>query len=91
MPRPLLPTMPARCRLPCPPAHHAAATAPAPLRPRPARSSSPRPLPQGVMLTHESVLAAVNTLKVFMDAHQANQDETDVYLSFLPLAHIFDR
>lgn len=82
---------PLRCRpLPaCPPApttaaHHRCRHA----RPAPALLAS---LLQGVELTHANLLATIVSMKAFVAAHDVRLTEEDVYLSFLPLAHIFDR
>ncbi|KAI3429472.1 hypothetical protein D9Q98_005564 [Chlorella vulgaris] len=47
--------------------------------------------PKGVMLSHTNVMAAIVTLQTFIAHVNMGLDHTDVYLSFLPLAHIFDR
>ncbi|KAH7620803.1 putative Long chain acyl-CoA synthetase 4 [Nannochloris sp. 'desiccata'] len=47
--------------------------------------------PKGVELTHSGVLGAIISMKNFTDSVGVNFDENEVYLSFLPLAHIFDR
>ncbi|KAJ3029376.1 UNVERIFIED_CONTAM: long-chain fatty acid-CoA ligase [Siphonaria sp. JEL0065] len=43
--------------------------------------------PKGVMITHANVIAAVAGISVNINPHINQQDE--VFLSFLPLAHIF--
>jgi long-chain acyl-CoA synthetase len=43
------------------------------------------------MLSHTNVMAAIVTLQTFIAHVNMGLDHTDVYLSFLPLAHIFDR
>ncbi|GAB4822406.1 hypothetical protein N2152v2_009452 [Parachlorella kessleri] len=46
----------------------------------------------GVLLTHASTLAVVGSVKLFLNSLEGMvMDEKDVYMSFLPLAHIFDR
>ncbi|KAL4427692.1 hypothetical protein ABPG75_001781 [Micractinium tetrahymenae] len=47
--------------------------------------------PKGVQLTHENVMAAIISLQNFVAKYNIGLDDTDVFLSFLPLAHIFDR
>lgn len=51
----------------------------------------PVPPLQGVQLTHENVMAAIISLQIFVTQTGMGLDDTDVFLSFLPLAHIFDR
>ena len=47
---------------------------------------------QGVLLTHASTLAVVGSVKLFLNSLEGMvMNEKDVYMSFLPLAHIFDR
>lgn len=46
--------------------------------------------PKGVMLTHKAVLATVQSTNIFLQA-VCPFDDKDVFLSYLPLAHIFDR
>jgi long-subunit acyl-CoA synthetase (AMP-forming) len=46
---------------------------------------------QGVMLTHANLLAAIIALRTFVSSYEVEMDDKDVFLSFLPLAHIFDR
>ena len=46
--------------------------------------------PKGVVLTHKSVASGVRSLKVFVDKI-CPQGPGDRYISYLPLAHIFDR
>jgi long-chain acyl-CoA synthetase len=43
------------------------------------------------MLSHTNVMAAILTLEQFVAAHDVRLGPEDVYLSYLPLAHIFDR
>lgn len=47
--------------------------------------------PKGVVLTHENVLALVRGMDLFMEQFEDKMTVDDVYLSFLPLAHILDR
>ncbi|CAI8603685.1 unnamed protein product [Vicia faba] len=47
--------------------------------------------PKGVVLTHENVLALVRGMDLFMEQFEDKMNVDDVYLSFLPLAHILDR
>eukprot|EP00218_Dolichomastix_sp_CCMP3274_P007847 CAMPEP_0170141298 /NCGR_PEP_ID=MMETSP0033_2-20121228/6905_1 /TAXON_ID=195969 /ORGANISM="Dolichomastix tenuilepis, Strain CCMP3274" /LENGTH=649 /DNA_ID=CAMNT_0010377555 /DNA_START=6 /DNA_END=1955 /DNA_ORIENTATION=- len=47
--------------------------------------------PKGVMLTHASILAALAGTIGYLKDLNINLDENDVVLSYLPLAHIFDR
>ena len=43
------------------------------------------------MLTHKNVMAALISLQTFVRAEKIDLGQSDVFLSFLPLAHIFDR
>ena len=43
--------------------------------------------PKGVMVTHENVIASLVSLR----AHDMDFFATDVHLSYLPLAHVFER
>ncbi|XP_010523913.1 PREDICTED: long chain acyl-CoA synthetase 1 isoform X2 [Tarenaya hassleriana] len=47
--------------------------------------------PKGVVLTHEAVAVFVRGVDLFMDQFDDKMTTDDVYLSFLPLAHILDR
>ncbi|KAI3741734.1 hypothetical protein L1987_59408 [Smallanthus sonchifolius] len=47
--------------------------------------------PKGVILTHENATTNINGVDLFMDQFEDKMTEDDVYLSFLPLAHILDR
>jgi len=47
--------------------------------------------PKGVMLTHESHALYVKGVNLFMDQFDDKMTTDDVFLSFLPLAHILDR
>ncbi|KDD76920.1 AMP-binding enzyme [Helicosporidium sp. ATCC 50920] len=47
--------------------------------------------PKGVVLSHGAVISTVVSLVMFCDSVGAHFDTSDSLLSFLPLAHIFDR
>lgn len=47
--------------------------------------------PKGVLITNESVVSMVTGIVYFLKCQNEELTEKDVYLSFLPLAHIFDR
>ncbi|KAI4301538.1 hypothetical protein L6164_034806 [Bauhinia variegata] len=47
--------------------------------------------PKGVLLTHENIAAFVRSVDIFMEQFEDKMTTEDVYLSFLPLAHILDR
>ncbi|XP_041022164.1 long chain acyl-CoA synthetase 1-like isoform X1 [Juglans microcarpa x Juglans regia] len=47
--------------------------------------------PKGVALTHENIAYFVRGMDLFMEQFEDKMTEADVYLSFLPLAHIIDR
>ncbi|CAH2057640.1 unnamed protein product [Thlaspi arvense] len=47
--------------------------------------------PKGVVLTHEAAATCVIGADLFMDQFEDKMTPDDVYLSFLPLAHILDR
>jgi long-chain acyl-CoA synthetase len=47
--------------------------------------------PKGVLLTHKSILTTIAGLDHYLKSLNEVVDENDVYFSFLPLAHIFDR
>lgn len=48
--------------------------------------------PKGVELTHASVMATVASLRLFLETYGGGYDlQTTVFISYLPLAHIFDR
>ncbi|MED6122217.1 Long-chain-fatty-acid--CoA ligase 2 (Long-chain acyl-CoA synthetase 2) (Fatty acid activator 2) [Stylosanthes scabra] len=47
--------------------------------------------PKGVVLSHENVVALVRGMDIFMEQFEDKMTVEDVYLSFLPLAHILDR
>ena len=46
-------------------------------------------VPKGVMLTNRNFLSAITNIKQLAAVTNFNQD--DVYISYLPLAHVFDR
>ncbi|KAH1257434.1 Long chain acyl-CoA synthetase 1 [Glycine max] len=46
--------------------------------------------PKGVVLTNENVMALVRGMDLFMEQFEDKMIVDDVYLSFLPLAHILD-
>ncbi|CAM8927464.1 unnamed protein product [Rhodiola kirilowii] len=47
--------------------------------------------PKGVVITHESAVASVRGVDIFLEQFEDKMTDNDVYLSFLPLAHILDR
>ncbi|KAJ0054710.1 hypothetical protein Pint_00826 [Pistacia integerrima] len=47
--------------------------------------------PKGVVLTHETISTFVRGIDLFMEQFEDKMTPDDVYLSFLPLAHILDR
>ncbi|XVF22048.1 hypothetical protein REPUB_Repub12eG0140500 [Reevesia pubescens] len=47
--------------------------------------------PKGVVLTHETIATFVHGIDLFMEQFEDKMTVDDVYLSFLPLAHILDR
>ena len=47
--------------------------------------------PKGVMLTHKAVVAGVANIHFYCKSNNLNFDQNDTMLSYLPLAHIFDR
>ncbi|KAF7818112.1 long chain acyl-CoA synthetase 1 [Senna tora] len=47
--------------------------------------------PKGVVLTHENIAGFVRGMDLFMEQLEDKMTVEDVYLSFLPLAHILDR
>lgn len=47
--------------------------------------------PKGVMLTHAAVLATINSLVEYLSITNSKLGPGDAMLSYLPLAHIFDR
>lgn len=46
--------------------------------------------PKGVLLTHEAIVAQVASLRAFLEGY-GHWGPGDVFMSYLPLAHIFDR
>ena len=46
---------------------------------------------QGVMLSHSAVISEVAGLHAFLKQIEYSISQEDVVLSYLPLAHIFDR
>ncbi|KAH6823911.1 AMP-dependent synthetase and ligase family protein [Perilla frutescens var. hirtella] len=47
--------------------------------------------PKGVILTHENVATNIRGVDLFMEQFEDKMTVDDVYISFLPLAHILDR
>ncbi|KAI4349769.1 hypothetical protein L6164_010326 [Bauhinia variegata] len=47
--------------------------------------------PKGVLLTHENIAAFVRSIDIFLEQFEDKMTPEDVYLSFLPLAHVLDR
>mmetsp|Transcript_15455 Transcript_15455/g.41855 ORF Transcript_15455/g.41855 Transcript_15455/m.41855 type:complete len:871 (-) Transcript_15455:974-3586(-) len=47
--------------------------------------------PKGVMITHNSMVHTIAGVKLFMEHQGETLGPDDVFLSYLPLAHIFDR
>ncbi|XP_022757817.1 long chain acyl-CoA synthetase 1-like isoform X5 [Durio zibethinus] len=47
--------------------------------------------PKGVVLTHETIALLVYGIDLFLDQFEDKMTVDDMYLSFLPLAHILDR
>ncbi|KAB1199891.1 Long chain acyl-CoA synthetase 1 [Morella rubra] len=47
--------------------------------------------PKGVVLTHENIASMIRGIDLFLEQFEDKMSEDDVYLSFLPLAHILDR
>ncbi|XP_047311914.1 long chain acyl-CoA synthetase 1-like [Impatiens glandulifera] len=47
--------------------------------------------PKGVILTHENITTCIRGLDIFLDQFEDKMTVEDVYISFLPLAHILDR
>ncbi|GAB4834556.1 Long chain acyl-CoA synthetase 4 [Ancistrocladus abbreviatus] len=47
--------------------------------------------PKGVLISNESILALIAGVKHFLESVNEKLTVNDVYLSYLPLAHIFDR
>ncbi|XP_057967328.1 long chain acyl-CoA synthetase 4-like [Malania oleifera] len=47
--------------------------------------------PKGVLISNESIVALIGGADCLLDSVNEELHEKDVYLSYLPLAHIFDR
>lgn len=47
--------------------------------------------PKGVMITHGNLVAAIAGCNQYLESFNETLGEEDCYLSFLPLAHVFDR
>lgn len=47
--------------------------------------------PKGVLISNESIITLIAGVKRFLESVNEKLDANDVYLSYLPLAHIFDR
>ncbi|KAF5734323.1 long chain acyl-CoA synthetase 4 [Tripterygium wilfordii] len=47
--------------------------------------------PKGVLISNESIVTLVSGVKCVLDTMNEHLTAKDVYLSYLPLAHIFDR
>lgn len=47
--------------------------------------------PKGVILTHDNTVTNIRGVDLFMEQFEDKMTVDDVYLSFLPLAHILDR
>ncbi|KAG8389589.1 hypothetical protein BUALT_Bualt02G0244800 [Buddleja alternifolia] len=47
--------------------------------------------PKGVILTHENISTNITGVDLFMEQFEDKMTVDDVYISFLPLAHILDR
>ncbi|KAL6181866.1 hypothetical protein ACLB2K_048514 [Fragaria x ananassa] len=47
--------------------------------------------PKGVLISNESIITLLAGVKHLLESVNEELDANDVYLSFLPLAHIFDR
>ncbi|GAB4841801.1 Long-chain-fatty-acid--CoA ligase 2 (Long-chain acyl-CoA synthetase 2) (Fatty acid activator 2) [Ancistrocladus abbreviatus] len=47
--------------------------------------------PKGVVLTHENLAMCIRGVDLFMEQFEDKMTVDDVYLSFLPLAHVLDR
>ncbi|KAL6174841.1 hypothetical protein ACLB2K_051486 [Fragaria x ananassa] len=47
--------------------------------------------PKGVLISNESIITLLAGVKRLLESVNEELDANDVYLSFLPLAHIFDR
>ncbi|XP_059625544.1 long chain acyl-CoA synthetase 1-like isoform X2 [Cornus florida] len=47
--------------------------------------------PKGVILTHENIATCIEGVDLFMEQFEDKMTVDDVYISFLPLAHVLDR
>lgn len=47
--------------------------------------------PKGVILTHENISTYIRGIDIFLEQFEDKMTVDDVYISFLPLAHILDR
>lgn len=47
--------------------------------------------PKGVILTHENISTYIRGVDIFLEQFEDKMTVDDVYISFLPLAHILDR
>lgn len=47
--------------------------------------------PKGVRITNENIISLIAGVECFLESVNEKLDSKDVYLSYLPLAHIFDR
>ncbi|KAL6968665.1 Long-chain-fatty-acid--CoA ligase 2 (Long-chain acyl-CoA synthetase 2) (Fatty acid activator 2) [Sarracenia purpurea var. burkii] len=47
--------------------------------------------PKGVIITHENIITCIRGVDVMLDQFEDKMTVDDVYISFLPLAHILDR
>lgn len=47
--------------------------------------------PKGVMLPHRAMVATISSINAFLDHAGERIDQDDRFLSYLPLAHVFDR
>lgn len=47
--------------------------------------------PKGVLLKHSAIIATVTSLQAFLESGKFHLGPGDSTLSYLPLAHIFDR
>lgn len=47
--------------------------------------------PKGVMITHANLVCAIAGCNQYLESFNETLGENDSYLSFLPLAHVFDR
>jgi long-subunit acyl-CoA synthetase (AMP-forming) len=47
--------------------------------------------PKGVMISHANLVSAIAGCNQYLESFNESLGEEDSYLSFLPLAHVFDR